>query len=765
MTLDRLAFPLMGSIIILLITASVLEPFIGTEAVIKYVYTAPWTIVIWAITVVCAIWHLIKRKAWRMPFTFMLHFAFVVILGGALVTHLFGRQGQLHLRLDDSTATLIPNSNYQIRLTDFYLEYYPGTNAPMDFVSEIMIYPQAGQQSLTNLQPLACGSVSMNNIFTYRGYRFYQSMYDSDRRGTTLSFSRDPWGIGITYTGYAMLLISMIGFFFQRRTYFRHLLRGTALVAAIIMCQPILADNNTPPTVNSRTAAEFGNLYVYYNNRVCPMQTLARDFTIKLYGKPTYKGLSSEEVLCGWLFYYDQWADEPCIKIKGKDTRHLLGIEGKYACLNDFVGNGKYKLEESIRQRDKNAVAADEKFQLVSMVCTARLLKIYPISQTSSDNPVPTDLAVGNPPQLTWYSWSDQLPPTISPSDWQYVYRSMDYVFLCIARNANAEAQDALRKIRTWQEQHAGTDNLPSPTRFRAEKIFNTFNYTRPLAMACATIGLLSFILFIILGRNDRTISQRNSHAINPQNGHVISHIWLIILRVLLLCAFAILTFALTLRWIISGHVPLSNGHETMQFLAWVSMLITLIASHTTNAKFSNPDLTLSFGWLVAGMTLMVSMMSASNPQITNLMPVLQSPLLTIHVAVIMIAYCLLAFIMLNGIVGIITDRHQPPSAQPTPTMRLSLLLLYPAVFCLTVGIFIGAVWANISWGRYWGWDPKEVWALITMLVYAFPLHSQSLTRFRKPLFFHIYMVAAFLSVLFTYFGVNFILGGMHSYA
>lgn len=733
MHLDRLAFPLMGLIIILLITASVLEQFIGTEAVIQYVYTAPWTIALWLLTVVCAIYYLCVRRVWRTPFTFLLHFSFVIILGGALVTHLFGEQGQIHLR-HDNTAVQIPNSQLQVSLSDFYLEYYPGTNAPMDFVSEIDI-KSADNDSVH-------GTVSMNNIFTYRNYRFYQSMYDSDRQGTTLSFSHDPWGIGITYTGYALLLLSMIGFFFQRRSYFRHLLRAGAVSLMFLLCQPILADNHTPPTINSQTAHEFCNLYVYYNNRVCPMQTLARDFTTKLYGKPAYKGLSAEEVLCGWLFYYDQWADEPCIKIKGKDTRHTLGIEGKYASLNDFVGNGRYKLEDAIRQRDKNAIAADEKFQLISMVCTARILKIYPITQTSPDGTL-----------LTWYSWSDQLPPTVSQTDWQYVYRSMDFVFLCVARNANTEAQDALRKIHTWQIEHAGHENLPSDTRFKAEKLFNSFNYTRPLAMACATIGLLAFILFIILGRNGRTIS----------------HTWLLILRILLLCAFCILTFALILRWIISGHIPLSNGHETMQFLAWVSMLITLITGIIPNSRLHIPALLLPAGWLVAGMTLMVSMMSASNPQITNLMPVLQSPLLTIHVAVIMIAYCLLAFIMLNSIVGIISDRHiaksDSQSPLPTPTMRLSLLLLYPAIFCLTVGIFIGAVWANISWGRYWGWDPKEVWALITMLVYAFPLHSQSLKIFRKPLFFHLYMLIAFLSVLFTYFGVNFILGGLHSYA
>ena len=155
----------------------------------------------------------------------------------------------------------------------------------------------------------------------------------------------------------------------------------------------------------------------------------------------------------------------------------------------------------------------------------------------------------------------------------------------------------------------------------------------------------------------------------------------------------------------------------------------------------------------------MVSMMSGANPQITNLMPVLQSPLLTMHVAIIMIAYCLLAFITLNGITALI---YRPAAQQ---LMIFSQVLLYPAVFCLTIGIFIGAVWANISWGRYWGWDPKEVWALITMLVYAAPLHSRSISFFQKPMSFHIYIVFAFLSVLFTYFGVNFILGGLHAYA
>lgn len=769
--LRPLSFSLMGIIIVVLILASVLEQVYGTDFAVRYVYTAPWTLCLWAAAVVCALAYMFTVRMYKQIITCLLHFSFVVILGGALVSHLTGEQGKVHLRLAD-TDSLLEEENitlpFEIGLKDFHLEYYPGTRAPMDFVSDLQITD--GEQQVE-------GKVSMNNIFSYRHYRFYQAQYDSDAKGVTLKVSHDPWGIGITYAGYAMLLLSMLLFFLQKRTHFKTLLAelknkptaNAAIVTVLLACLPLSAmakKNDTPPTVDQQTARELCNLYVYYNDRVCPLQTLAVDFTTKLYGKPSYKGLSAEEVFCGWLFYYDQWAKEPCIKIKGKDTRRTLGIEGKYACLNDYVGNGKYKLESALQRRDKNAVAADEKFRLISMTCTGTLLSTYPVS----DNEKGT---------VFWYSWADELPVSVPIEDRQFAYGAMDYVYLCVARNANKDAQESLRKIRTWQQQKAGKENLPSATRFNAEKIYNSVQYTRPLAMGCATIGILLFIVSCILLAKEKTLNS-----------------WLhFSLMGLMLLIFLFLTAALVLRWIVSAHVPLSNGFETMQFMAWVTALITSVLSiiHTyrsfhsslTTSRYSL--LILPFGYLLCGMTLMVSMMSAANPQITNLMPVLQSPLLSIHVSVIMIAYCLLAFVMMNGITGIVLHistlakqrkstqiseeinlKESSQSAVSSSVQRLQIisqLLLYPAVFLLTIGIFIGAVWANISWGSYWQWDPKEVWALITMLVYAAALHTSSLTILRKPLAFHIYTVIAFLFVLFTYFGVNFVLGGMHSYA
>ena len=217
------------------------------------------------------------------------------------------------------------------------------------------------------------------------------------------------------------------------------------------------------------------------------------------------------------------------------------------------------------------------------------------------------------------------------------------------------------------------------------------------------------------------------------------------------------LSVLLVLRWIVSGHVPLSNGFETMQFMAWSVLILTLLM----HAKF---PIVIGFGPLLASFAMLVAMIGSGSPQITPLMPVLHSPLLSIHVMVIMFSYALFAMIMLIGVQGLVCQ-HRGDIVRSESLAALAHFLLYPAVFLLAAGIFIGAVWANVSWGRYWSWDPKEVWALITMLIYMAPFHSSSVKCFRNTSFFLFYCIVAFLSVLITYFGVNFLLGGMHSYA
>ena len=730
--LKPIAFSLMGVIILLLIVATVCEKIISTEFAVRYFYTAPWTIALWALAVIFGGWYLFTVKMYRQVITCLLHFSFVIILGGALITHLFGETGEVHLRMDEAPVQVL-NSSISASLQHFHLDYYPGTRAPMDFVSDIELCD--GKQTVS-------GQVAMNQIFSFKHYRFYQSKFDDDALGTTLSVSHDPWGIGVTYCGYGLLLFAIIAFFFQKRTRFRDLVRKLSLL--ILLTLP-LSVSAAPKTLQRPVAASYGNLLVYYNDRVCPFSTVANDFCTKLYGKPSYQGLTAEQVLVGWLYYYDAWVTEPMIKIKGDEVKKVLHAEGKYVSLRDYIGNGSYKLDPLLKQRNKNALAADEKFQLISMACMGTLYQFSPL-------------------------------PMAEPGDEIHLYLAINEISRLLAEGRNVAANDSLIALRQWQLSTLQTVDSQAGAQIarkaRAEQILNHLHYTRPLAMGLATLGILLFIVTIILLSRGRTMPQ-----------------WLLyILVTLMACVGLFLAFVLGLRWLVGGHIPLSNGFETMQFLAWITTLITVtltLARHASkpadtsdnfpdcnatttgplrdhNATTTGPLpnlMLLSFGYLISGMTLMVSMMSGANPQITNLMPVLQSPLLTMHVAIIMIAYCLLAFITLNGITALI---YRPAAQQ---LMIFSQVLLYPAVFCLTIGIFIGAVWANISWGRYWGWDPKEVWALITMLVYAAPLHSRSISFFQKPMSFHIYIVFAFLSVLFTYFGVNFILGGLHAYA
>ena len=300
-----------------------------------------------------------------------------------------------------------------------------------------------------------------------------------------------------------------------------------------------------------------------------------------------------------------------------------------------------------------------------------------------------------------------------------------------------AEQIRAFAKMRMEQASE-GAFGYPSEAVFQAEKLYNSSNLNKPLAMFCLTVGILAFLAFCLSDKRLR---------------------WL---RICLICicvaVFGYLTFHIGLRWFISGHVPLSNGNETMQFMAWCSLILCI--SIRNRFRFALP-----VGILLCGAAMLVSMMGEANPRITLLMPVLQSPLLSIHVMVIMVSYVLFAFMMLNGVAAFIISARGGSIERVEYLQTVSNIMLYPAVFLLTAGIFIGAVWANISWGRYWGWDPKEVWALITMLVYSLGLHAGSLKWFRKPMNFHLFCILAFISVLITYFGVNFLLGGLHSYA
>lgn len=734
-----ISFGLMGVLISVLVIATLLEKLYGTSFVVQKVYGSPVFILLWGIVAVTSFIYLLQRKVQKQWITLLLHFSFMLILTGALVTHIFGIQGVVHLRQGEvSVSTFVGIDGgeevfpFQLSLESFYLAYYPGTFAPMDFISTLVIH-----EGTTETER---GEVSMNRIYSYHNYRFYQSKYDGDGKGTTLSISYDPYGIAITYFGYVLLLFTMLFFFVQKGSAFRRLLGHPLLRKALALVLLLFSMTATqageqPKVLPKAVAVQFGDLYLYYNDRICPLQTLAKDFTVKLYGKSGYKGFTSEQVLTGWLFYYDDWKTEPIIRIKSKEVQSLLGVDKGYVCLTDFIDIGGYKLEAAlqgdIKSKNRKAVeSANEQFNLISMVSTGSLLSIYPYHDAQQK-------------QTVWYSVADKLSENMPGEQWIFIRNSMNYVAEKIAAGRYEEAVALLGKIKKYQRKEAGAI-VPSNTRFEVEKLYNKMNYNRPLAMLCVTVGILAFIFYC---------RQMMVHR------QPVKDIWSIILNLLIGILFIYLSVIIVFRGYISHHLPLSNGFETMQFMAWCSALLTIFLQR----RFK---IALAFGFLLCGLTLMVAMMGEANPQITQLMPVLSSPLLSIHVVTIMLAYSLLAFMMLNGVTAVVLYFSRKECALQIERLQIiSRIILYPAVFLLTVGIFIGAVWANVSWGRYWGWDPKEVWALITMLVYVLALHPASLSCFRRPMFFHVFSIAAFLTVLATYFGVNFLLGGMHSYS
>ena len=724
--LKRITFVLLAAILCVLTAATIIEKEFGSPFVSRHIYQSPTFVALWlTFALYAAIYLLLRRRALR-PASCLLHIALLIILCGAFVTYLTGRQGSLHLRLGDKpTSVYLDNEGreeqlpFAVALEEFHIEYYPGTRAPLDFVSCVTLID--GDQTRSE-------TVAMNRIARYRGYRFYQSSYDSDGAGTRLSVAHDPWGIAITYTGYLLLFLAMAAHLIDRMGTFRRLLhncalRGIGLGTVILLASlfPAQATETAPPTLPREQSSQLGELCVYYNQRICPLSTLARDFTTKLYGKSRYRGLTPEQVLAGWLFYYDEWKQEPMIKIKSHEARRLLGIEGRYARLTDF----NRALRDYTGNSDNRGVnEANEKFNLVAMLCTGSMLQIFPYRLNDT---------------LHWASQVDILPRELPYEQGVFIRQSMNYVNELVAKRDYTALSQVFTKISRYQQKCCGED-FPSATRLQAERLYNRLGHSLVVAILLIVAGAAAFVYAcrcITRGRAGSTSIRR-------------------MLWVGILLGFIYLSATLSLRGYIAGHWPLANGFETMQFMAWCALGVTLLS----HRRFI---LIMPFGYLVSGLAMLVAMMGESNPQITPLMPVLTSPLLSVHVVLVMLAYTLLAFVMFNGLAGLVLYRNHRRSSEQLQTV--GRILLYPAVFALAAGIFVGAVWANISWGRYWGWDPKEVWALITWLVYALALHPDSLPRFRRPLFFHAFCVAAFFCVPITSFGVNFLLGGMHSYA
>ena len=751
----KIIFILYILVLVCMATATIVEKSQGTDYVHAHYYGAWWFILIWAALAALGAFYIIKRKV-KCASTQTLHLSFLIILAGALLTHVSAKRGMIHLRINQPVNTYMASDEEQgmkeeklpfsLCLQKFEAKMHDGTNAVADYSSKFIVMDGNEKSE---------GEVSMNNIYLHRSYRLYQSSYDEDGKGSVLAINADPYGIPVTYTGYALLFISLVWMLIDPRGGYRKLLKspllkkGALIIALILSLGNVqtakaesFSENLQNAVLPKETAEKFGELNILYNDRICPVQTFALDFCKKIYGARNYQGMTAEQVLSGWVFYGNVWANEPFIKIKGGEMKTAMNLPD-YASLNSFFNRdmggytiGQYVQEYYNGQQDKfhqQAADIDGKIQIIMELRQGISLKVLPYTFTKNvkatkDHPF---IKAGT---TTWFSPVDKLPLAVEHQHALYIKN----VFSLLYGDVKARNIDRVNvffdKMKKYQEVSGG-NSLPSKTQYKAEQINNAFPFATILFMVNLTLGFVSLFYTIY-----RMTKNRQVKALD------------IALPILLCVSFLSLTFGLALRWIISGNVPMSNGYESMLTVAWFVMLISILMQFRLR-------IVMVFGFLLSGFFLLVSHINQMDPTIGQMMPVLNSPLLSIHVSIIMMSYALLSLTFICGLMGVFLRSHGED------LQALSRIFLYPALTAMGFGIFIGAIWANVSWGNYWSWDSKETWALITFMIYAVVVHTQSLPIFRKPLTYHIYITLAFLSIVMTYFGVNYFLTGMHSYA
>lgn len=751
----KIIFILYILVLVCMAAATIVEKSQGTDYAHAHYYGAWWFILIWAVLAALGAFYIIKRKV-KCASTLVLHLSFIIILAGALLTHISAKRGMIHLRIGQPTDTYMAQDEEQgmkeeklpfsLCLQKFEAKMHDGTNAVADYSSKFTVIDGDDKSE---------GEVSMNNIYSHRSYRLYQSSYDEDGKGSVLAINADPYGIPVTYTGYALLFISLVWMLFDPKGGYRKLLKSPllkkgALITALILSmgniQTLHAESATGNLQNAvlpkETAEKFGELHILYNDRICPVQTFALDFCKKIYGARSYQGLTAEQVLSGWVFYGNTWANEPFIKIKSGEMKTAMNLPD-YASLNTFFNRemggytiGQYVQEYYNGQQDKfhqQAADIDGKIQIIMELREGISLKVLPYTFTKNVKAT-KDHSFIKAGTTTWFSPVDKLPQAVEHQHALYIRNVFSLLNGDVKAGNTSRVNEFFVKMKKYQEVSSG-NSLPTNIQYKAERINNAFPFATILFMANLTLGFIALFYTIY-----RMTKKREVKVLD------------IALPILLVVSFLALTFGLVLRWIISGNVPMSNGYESMLTMAWFVMLIAIFMQFRIR-------LVMVFGFLLSGFFLLVSHINQMDPAIGQMMPVLNSPLLSMHVSIIMMSYALLSLTFICGIMGICMRSHGEE------LQALSRVFLYPALTCMGFGIFIGAIWANVSWGNYWSWDSKETWALITFMIYAVVVHTQSLPVFRKPLVYHIYITLAFLSIAMTYFGVNYFLTGMHSYA
>jgi len=654
---------------------------------------------------------------------------------------------------------------FLVKLNDFQLDRYPGSMSPMSYASEIEVIDKEKNINLPY-------RVYMNHVLDYRGFRFFQASYDTDELGTILTVNKDP-GKWPTYIGYILLSLGMFLNLLNPKSRFRKIsnmiqkdmVKIKSVVVAFLMVFGLLHVNqlqanesafNYLKKYDKNHAEKFGEILVQSaDGRIKPIDTISTEVLNKVYRKSTYRGLSANQVILSMMASPGEWQVQPMIHVFHPELKKILGMDKneKKATFNDFFekdGKYAYKLqkyaEEANRKKpanrsklDKDVIKVDERVNIVYYVYTGEIFKMIP--------------KIGDP-NNKWYSPKSAIsmfPKSESDDVRSLLAGYFDALSIGMEEGQWAEANKAVDKIMSYQEQYA-SDIMPSPSRISAEKFFNKAGIFQKLTPFYLISGLI--LLFSIFAK-----------MIKPS----ISLKWVtkIVFGVTIL-AFIMHTFGLGLRWYIAQHAPWSDGYESMIYIAWAVALAGLFFS-----KQSVVSLALTS--ILAGVTLFVAHLSWMDPQITTLVPVLKSYWLNIHVSVITASYGFLGLCGLLGFFTLIlfaikskdkkTKKNEEIDRNIVEATRINEMAMILGLSLLTVGNFLGGVWANESWGRYWGWDPKETWALVSILIYAAIVHFRFVKGLNTQFAFAVASTIAFASIIMTYFGVNFYLSGMHSYA
>ncbi|MEA2091008.1 MAG: cytochrome c biogenesis protein CcsA, partial [Campylobacterota bacterium] len=655
---------------------------------------------------------------------------------------------------------------FEIKLLDFELDRYPGSMSPASYASEVVLIDK--EQGIE--MPYR---IYMNNILEHRGYRFFQSSYDRDEKGTILSVNNDP-GTLPSYIGYFLLSLGMIWSLFSKKNRFAQLASRAKKAAdekalgilislgLLFSITPSYAEDLNPiiKTIISfekEHAKKFGELVIQDSGgRMKPMDTLSTEILAKIHrgshikiGK--YK-LDSNQVILGMMMKPDAYRDIKIIYTKNPEVNKLIGtaLDAKYASFAQFFSDPTqmrgYKLakivDTAVRKEpkhrdmlDKAVLKVDERVNIAYSVYTGALMRMWP---------KPNDL------NNKWYPTIEALQ-TFTQEDGERLRAVAVKYFTSIDKALSGEgwgdADKAIAKLAEYQKFY-GAEVYPTQNRIKAEVFYNKAHIFETLYPYYLLLGFVLLIFsFVKILKPSFNIAIFSKTTLGLLSLFFIAH-----------------TFGLGLRWYISGHAPWSNGYESMIYIAWATVLAGFIFSKRSS-------MTMASTAVLTGLILFVAHLNWMDPQVTNLVPVLNSYWLSIHVAVITASYGFLGLGALLGFIVVIlfilktkkNDKHITLSIKELNS--INEMSLMAGLVLLTIGNFLGGVWANESWGRYWGWDPKETWALVTIIIYAVVIHLRFIKSIYSEFNFAVISLMAYTSVIMTYFGVNYYLAGLHSYA